>query len=575
MGMGMKRKRSTIDALAPIACAVALGGCYQGVGELGPDDGPEVADDGGGADDGAGDDGSSADRVPGGCAQKVGASPLRRLTRTQYTHTIRDLLGIDTDVAEGFSSDEKIGAFYSNGIAPITDLGVEKYMDAAESLAEEAVADMDALLPCDPVDIGQNACVDAFIADLGRRAFRRPLRAEEREQMRDLFATAASEGGFDQGIRLIVQGFLQSPYFLYHVEIGEPDLDGDGFAALTQYEVASRLSYFLWDSMPDDILLAAAEGDELRSAEDVRAQAERMLADPRAKDGIASFHLQWLGVDDMSTLEKDAEMFPGFDEALKDAMRAETADFADYVIREGDGTLETLLTAPFTVIDERMAAVYGVTLPPDHVPGEPVMLDPTQRAGLVTHASLLAKYAHVDQSSPVHRGVIIRENFLCQTLPPPPENVDNVPPDPDPNATTRERFAEHTEDPACAGCHVLIDGIGFGFEHYDAIGAWRDMEGTLPVDASGEVLGTDEINGEFDGAVELANKLAQSTEVQECVATQWMSFALGRVPGEDDTCSTDDLIARFQDSGHDVRELVLALVETEAFRMRRSSGGGQ
>jgi hypothetical protein len=233
-------------------------------------------------------------------------------------------------------------------------------------------------------------------------------------------------------------------------------------------------------------------------------------------------------------------------------MRAETADFADWVIRQGDGKLETLLTAPFSVIDERMAAVYGVTLPPDHVPGEPVMLDPTQRAGLLTHASLLAKYAHVDQSSPVHRGVIVRENLLCQTLPPPPENVDNVPPDPDPNATTRERFAEHTEDPACAGC-----------------------QGTLPVDASGEVLSTANIDGPFNGGVELAQKLAQSSDLQECVSTQWMSFALGRVPSELDECSADALQDRFEASGHDVRELLLSLVETEAFRMRRVSGGGQ
>jgi hypothetical protein len=561
-----------------IVVAVALGGCYQGVGELEPGGGPELADDDGGdgADgDGGDDDGTSADRVPDGCVDKVGTSPLRRLTRTQYTHTIRDLLGIDTDVAQGFSSDEKIGAFYSNGIAPITDLGVEKYMDAAELLAEEAVGDLEALLPCDPQEIGENACVDELIDDLGRRAFRRPLRDVEREQMRDLFATAAAEGGFSQGIRLIVQGFLQSPYFLYHVELGQPDLDGDGYAALTQHEVASRLSYFLWGSMPDDTLLAAADAGDLGSAAEVRAQAERMLADPRAKDGIASFHLQWLGVDDMSTLEKDATMFPGFDDALKDAMRAETADFADWVIRQGDGKLETLLTAPFSVIDERMAAVYGVTLPPDHVPGEPVMLDPTQRAGLLTHASLLAKYAHVDQSSPVHRGVIVRENLLCQTLPPPPENVDNVPPDPDPNATTRERFAEHTEDPACAGCHVLIDGIGFGLENYDAVGAWRDMEGTLPVDASGEVLSTANIDGPFNGGVELAQKLAQSSDLQECVSTQWMSFALGRVPSELDECSADALQDRFEASGHDVRELLLSLVETEAFRMRRVSGGGQ
>lgn len=572
----MRHAQATIAAVL-----FGIGGCYQGVDAFDQASGSGAADDDGGddgADDGGDDDGSSADRVGDhdGCVDKVGNSPLRRLTRSQYTHAIRDLLGIDTDVAAGFSSDEKIGAFYSNGIAPITDLGVEKYMDAAEGLAETAVADLEGLLPCDPALVGENACVDELIEDLGRRAFRRPLRQAEHDQMRDLFATASAEGGFTEGVRLVVQGFLQSPYFLYHVEVGHEDADGDGIVALTQHEVASRLSFFLWDSVPDVELLDAADAGDLASPAGVRAQAERLLADPRAKDGIASFHLQWLGIADVATLEKDPEMFPGFDAALVEAMQAETASFADKVIREGDGSLQTLLTAPYTVLDDpALASLYGVTLPPDHQPGDLVDLDPTQRAGVLTHPALLAKYAHHNQSSPVHRGVLVRENVLCQTLPPVPENVDNVPPDPAPDATTRERFAEHTENPECAGCHVLIDGIGFGFEHYDAVGAWRTMEGTLPVDASGEVLGTQDVDGEFDGAVELAERLAGSSEVRACVAQQWFNFSLGRVPSEQDKCSTDQLLDRFEASGYNVRELLLALVETEAFRLRRIGGGGQ
>jgi hypothetical protein len=175
----------------------------------------------------------------------------------------------------------------------------------------------------------------------------------------------------------------------------------------------------------------------------------------------------------------------------------------------------------------------------------------------------------------VHRGVTIRTNFLCQTLPPPPENVDNVPPDPDPNATTRERFAEHTENPACAGCHVLIDGIGFGFENYDAIGAFRTMEGTLSVDASGEIVSAQGIDGPFEGAVQLANRLAQSPEVEACVAQQWFNYALGRVPGDDDECSTDLILDDFRESGGSIRELMLRLVETDAFRTRRVAPSGE
>jgi hypothetical protein len=558
------------------AGCLLVGGCYHGIGGAnGSDDaqGDDAADDGGGSDeDGDRDYGEIADPQ---CPDPVGASPLRRLTRSQYTHVVHDLLGIETDVAAGFSPDEKIGAFYSNGVAPISDLGVEKFMDAAEGLAEEAVADLAALHPCDPLVVGENACVDDFIDTIGRRVFRRPVRDDEHEQLRGVYATASAAGGSSAGYRLVLQTMLQSPFFVYHMELGEPDVDGDGFASLTAYEVASRLSFFLWDTMPDDALLDAAEDGSLLAPGGLRAQAERLLADPRAKQGIASFHLQWLGVDDMSTIEKDAVMYPGFDAARKQALQDETADFADWVLRTGDGSLETLLTAPFTIIDERLASFYGVTLPPDHVAGEPVDLDPTQRAGLLTQASLLAVHAHTNQSSPVHRGVLVRQNFLCQPLPPVPDDVDNVPPDPSPDATTRQRFAEHTADPTCAACHSLIDGLGFGFEHYDGVGAWRATDSDLPVDASGEIIGTTEIDGSFDGAIELAERLASSSEVRACLAQQWFNFALGRVQSDGDRCSTDLLYARFEASGWNVRELVLALVEARAFRMRRLDSEGK
>jgi hypothetical protein len=445
-------------------------------------------------------------------------------------------------------------------------------MNAAEELSE-AVADLSTVLPCDPVAMGETECAHAFIDSFGRRAFRRPLRDVERTQMRDLFAAAES---FDVGIRLVLQAFLQSPYLLYHVEAGEAAADGETVVPLTSYEVASRLSYFLWDSMPDDDLLDAADAGALTTVEDVRAQAERLLADPRSRAAIASFHLQWLQVDGLENIEKDEVLFPGFDTALAEAMKTETVDFADYVLREGDGSLDTLLTAPWSVIDDpALAELYGVGVPAAHVPGEPLELDAAERAGLLTHAGFLARFAHTNQTSPVHRGVVIRTNVLCQQLPPVPEDVDNTPPDPAPDATTRERFAEHTSNPECAACHVLIDGIGFGFEHYDAVGAFRTMEGTLPVDASGNLLAVSDIpEGEFDGAIELSAMLAQSEEVRRCVAQQWFNFGMGRVQGDEDDCSTDQIYERFEASEWNVRELMLAVVETAAFRYRRLEEGG-
>ncbi len=568
-----------------LSFVAASTGCYSGfqAGDPGALDGSAgvgEAGDGTGGDDGSSSDGETPPESA--CAQPtVGRQPLRRLTRAQYTKTVRDLLGIDTDVADGFPIDERMGAFESNAIAPISNLGVEQYMSAAETLAIDAMTlHRDEVVGCDPVAMGEDACAEAFIRTMGMRAHRRPLSEDDVQLYLGVFDGAREASDFDGAVRLVLQTMLQSPYFLYHVEVqGQPDdgadaNDAGSVIAVDDYELASRLSYYLWGSMPDDVLFQAAESGALADPDVLAEQAERLLDDPRASETIANFHLQWLHVDDMTAVDKDAELFPDFNESLKAAMQAEVADFASHVIQEGDGNLRTLLSGSFTVTDDpQLLALYGVELPVGHQPGDPIELDPTQRAGLLTQPALLAKAAHTDQSSPVHRGVVVRENFLCQPLPSPPDDVDDTPPDPDPNATTRERFAEHTSNASCAACHVLIDGLGFGFEHYDAVGAFRSMEGNLPVDASGEVVATADIDGPFDGAVELAGMLASSSNVHQCVSTQWLNFALGRVVGDEDACSNEAVYAAFEASDLDVPSLILSVVTSDAFRYRRLEGG--
>jgi hypothetical protein len=388
-----------------------------------------------------------------------------------------------------------------------------------------------------------------------------------------LFESGAADEGFEGGFTLVVEGFLQSPQFLYHLELGMPPVDGEDVVALDAFELASRLSYFLWDSMPDDELFAAAQNGGLATEADVRAQAERMLADPRAAEAIASFHMQWLKLDKLPALEKNAEVYPSFVPEMREAMATETARFADHVIRFDDGRLATLFTAPYSFLDGPLFALYGVTPPADHDPNEPVDLDPTQRSGILTHASLLATHAHTDQSSPVHRGVLVREHFLCQQLSPPPPDVDVVPPELDPDASTRERFEQHRTDPACAGCHELIDPLGFGFEHYDGIGAYRAEEAGKPVDASGEIVGGDAADPVFDGAIELGQMLAESEQVRTCVAQQWFVYGFGRTRGDGDDCSFVAMYTAFAESDHDIRELLLAMVATDSFRHRRLEGG--
>jgi Protein of unknown function (DUF1592)/Protein of unknown function (DUF1588)/Protein of unknown function (DUF1595)/Protein of unknown function (DUF1585)/Protein of unknown function (DUF1587) len=567
----VKRRAHQACLLGPLAL---LSACYSGLGENGSAGGDDdsagtVATDGAGTDDTGG---STGDGPVAGCeAPSAGVTELRRLTAVQYENSVRDLLGYSGEATLGFSPDERVGPFLSNVGAPVSEVQVEQYMDAAEEIATWSIENVAALLPCDPSVVGEDECATAFIAEFAPRAYRRPLDAAELTRLQQVYADGKAEADFANGIRLVVQAALQSPWFLYHMEFGAAGTNDGELVALTDHELAARLSYFVWNSMPDDTLFTAAGAGELATTQGLQAQVDRMLADPRARDTIAAFHLQWLGVDAIDSLEKNPDTFPGFTPALALAMRAETAAFATHIVLDGDGLFDTLLTADFTLTeDPDLLALYGVTLPPGHVAGDPVPLPADRRMGLLTQASVLARHAHVNQTSPVHRGRLVRENLLCQPLPAPPPDVDNVPPTPDPDATTRERFEQHRADPSCAGCHSLIDPIGFTFEHYDGMGAWRDLEAGKAVDASGELISTD-VDGPIDGVLELANKLAQSDDVKRCVTRQWFRFATGRNEAPEDVCTNDALDTTFVESGGDIHVLIRDLVSSDSFRHRRAA----
>lgn len=546
-----------------------------------------AADDAEGGLSGGGQTGGSASGGGGGDGQPdpddpatlcmdedIGDTPLRRLTATQYDHTVRDLLGLDGGYTADFAPDERSGAFKSNASAAVVELQVEQYMTAAEAVAVDAVADLEALLPCDIAE--GDVCAQTFLADFAQRAYRRPLSTDENARVMAVYETGKAEANGDvvNGLRIAIGAVLQSPFFLYHVEFGlsAEDIGADEMVELDGYELASRLSYFLWDSMPDDALFDAAASGELSSADGVRAQVDRMLTSPKAQDTIAAFHQQWLGVDELEHAEKNPEMFPQYDSTLAASMKDDVASFAQWVMTDGDGKLETLLTANVTLSeDPRLLSLYGVSVPVGHVSGEPITLPAGERAGLITMAGVMAEHAHPEQTSPIHRGVMLRQNFFCQQLPPPPPDVDNVPPSPDPNATTRERFAQHTSDAACASCHALIDPLGFGLEGYDAVGAFRTEEGNgLPIDDAGEVTSAD-VNGPFTGGVELAQILATSEIVQECTSRQWFRYALGRVETTADECALDSISEAFAESEYDVRALLREITLSSAFRFRKAA----
>lgn len=500
-----------------------------------------------------------------------GKAPLRRMTRSEYNATVRDLLGDDTKPARDFALEEEALGFNNNAANLVTSAALaEKYMLAAEGIAARAITTGSPQIGCDPVALGAEACARQFIERFGKRAYRRPLRSEESAQLLEQFTLGSADGTFEEGLQLVVQTALQSPQFLYRVELGQPALGGEAVVKLDGWETASRLSYLLWGSMPDDALFAAAEQGSLATPAQIEAQARRMLEDPKAHEAVANFHEQWLDYDRIANVGKDAATYPSWSPEIGSLMHEETRQFLDDVVFGPSGGLGALLTSPTTFLNEKLATFYGVT----GATGEGfqrVTLDPAQRAGVLTLGTLLTINAHSNQTSPVHRGKLVRERLLCANIPPPPPNVMVKAPEPDPNSTARQRFAQHSMDPSCKGCHTLMDPIGFGFESFDGMGRFRTVDGSAPIDASGDLVGTD-VDGHFNGVSELAAKLSQSQQVASCYATQWFRFAYGRGESDADTCSLAALRTRLQASSGNIKELLVALTQTDAFLYRPAGG---
>jgi len=544
----------------------AQGGCYQGLAYT-PDWDSGATDDGDDGDD-------SADDVPEPVseADEVAEMPLPRLTRHELRHTLTDLLGAPFETDLALPSDARGIHGFIEGDA-VSTVDARNLMNLAEAFAAEVKTGSPLLEPCDPSTTGEVECAERFVERFGRRAYRRHLEPEEVTALVSLYedARAVAELDHDEGIAAVTEAMVQSPHFLYRRELGpRAAQEVEGVVVLDPDEVASRLSYLLWSSLPDDALFAAADARALASSEQLEAQARRMLDDPRADRMVDDFHLQWLDIEEISTAVKDVDAFPAATEELMGSMEEETRRFARWVmLGDGDGTLEQLLTAPTSLVDARLAALYGVDAPAQ--PFTPTALDPSERAGILTQPAFLARHAGTALSNPARRGKTLSERLLCRALPPPPDDIPALVP-PEEGATTRQQFEQHALDPACRGCHQLIDPLGFSLEHYDAIGGYRQQEQGTPIDASGS-LDLDGDTLSFSSMVELAPRLAGSAHVRECVATQWFRYAMGRAELDADQTSRTMIYETFEDSGFDLRELIVAIVTSPSFRERAPSEG--
>ena len=517
----------------------------------------------------SGPTGATGSTPPTCTAPSPGPSPIRRLTRFEYSNTLRDLLNDTTSPGDLLPPETK-GNGFSNDAAEITTprLLVDAYQSVAHNAAARAVTSATTLAsisPCDTATLGEAACSQQFVDTFGSRAFRRPLDADERTAFLSVFAAGRNGGTYADGLAAVIEMALQSPQFLYRVELGVPAAN-TSVARPTSYEMASRLSYLLWGSLPDDTLLAAAKADALDTKEQVLAQATRMLTDPRTREVVRYFHDTLYGIVGLDGLQRDTTFFPTYNAALGTLFREETEQFLDSIVWDGAGDFATMLSAPFTFLNSTLANFYGVT----GVTGDAfqrVNLDPMRRAGLLTHASILTATTPGSHNNPVSRGKFIYTQILCLSVPDPPPGLNVVEPPFDPTLTTRERFIAHRNNATCAACHSRLDDIGFGFEHYNGVGLWQNLDNGKPIDDSGNVPDGD-IAGKFQGAVSLADKIAQSHDARDCYVGQWLDFAYGRLEQSADACTRAALGDAFEASKGNVKNLVLSLTQTDDFLYR-------
>lgn len=560
--------RSAFSRVCLFGGLVLLLGCEGVIGGEGGD--PRI----GGAPDG---DSGSPGRTQSFICQTpgeivLGTSPIRRLTNVEYRNTVRDLFGGNLPSLPEQPTDAVLKGSFENdatSLAP-SDVRIARYESAAFALGEHAVADPTARARVIPCSTSDQACGRQFVEEFGRRVFRRPLRTDESARWGAYFETQRNEIDFDGAVQLTVTAMLQTPLFLYRMESGT-DAVGDRQLDLAPHELASRLSYFLWESMPDDELLAAADANELATDEQIAAQTRRMLDDPRAREAVRNFARQWLYLDRVLDESKVPEMFPLWGSQAQQSAREESLRFVENTVFDG-GTVSDLMTSNVAYVDDITAELYGVQAPA--APWGQVQLDPNERAGILSRIAFLAGNAHDANGSPPLRGVYVMERILCEARPSPPANADLSVPEADPNQgpmTNRELFEERTSPGSCQGCHVRIDGFGFGFEAYDAAGIYQDEDSGLPVDATGFAngIGNDDA---FDGPVELQELLAQSDVVHGCVAKQWLRYAYGRNLEQADACQIEQLQATLMENGGNLIELLVDIVLRPEFRLRAEIG---
>lgn len=502
-------------------------------------------------------------------AKHPGRVTIRRLNRVEYNRTIRDLIGLDLQVANDFPSDDVGNGFDNMGdVLTISPILLEKYVAAAAEIAEKAFADdaarkrilrHEAKSDEEKIEVARRN-----IREFATRAYRRPLEDSEAERLFKVMIFAWQHGSSEDEIfKTAVTAVLASSQFLFRIEQDPQPDDEDGIRDLNDFELASRLSYFLWSSMPDEELFELAGKGELHKHDVLAAQAKRMLADAKAKALVDNFAGQWLQLRDVDTLNPDLEQFAGFNDELRAAMRRETELFFEAVMRDDRSVLE-FLNADYTFVNERLARHYGMK----EVQGDEfrrVSLGP-QRRGVLTHASILMLTSNPTRTSPVKRGKWILDNVLGEAPPPPPPNVPELSGDGETFGSLRERMQQHRNNESCAVCHRKMDALGFALENFDAIGAWREKDGRFDIDPAGTLPG----GRQFNGPAELMTILVEEKKVEfcRCLAEKMLTYALGRGLDSYDRCTVKEIVKALPENDYRFMTIVTGIVTSAPFTKR-------
>jgi hypothetical protein len=422
---------------------------------------------------------------------------------------------------------------------------------------------------CDPAVAGVASCHREMLAAFARRAWRRPLAPGELDGLARLADDAVAEGaGFDEALGVALRATLVSPHFLFKVERDAHPGSVEKHW-LTDHELATRLSYLVWASTPDDALLASADAGQLRQPGWIAAHVQRMVLDPRIAGFVTAYGGQWLGTRALEDVNPDSVYFPTWDAGLQHAMRSETLLYFQSFVQDPRSFLD-FFDANYTFLNDRLAQHYGLTPPGSAAPVR-VSLAPGQRGGIFTHGSVLTVTSQPRRTSPVKRGKWALDQLLCIDIPPPPAGVEGMLDQPGgPTGTLRERLAQHRANPECATCHDYLDPIGLGLEHYDAIGAWRTHDAGEPVDASGRFPD----GRSFDGARQMAALVKADPNTPRCIAERLLVYALGRGLEPEDDVHLDAITAQWAAGGYEFRNLLVAVAQSEPFRMRRGEPGG-